>query len=79
MSTGPIQLAKIQFPRKKVTYTRKIIKRSYKNFTQDKWIKELQKQDWSKMEEEMDVNKMVELYTEFNTHLTFNMIYYNPN
>ena len=45
-------IATIPIPKSKMTYIRKIMKRSYKNFTQEIWTKELKKKDWTKVENE---------------------------
>ena len=37
-------------------------KRSYKHFTQEKWIEELGKQDWTGLDNSEDVNKMVDIF-----------------
>ena len=55
------------YPRKKKLYIRQIRKRSYKNFTKDIWNEELRKKDWSEIDRAENVEKMVEIYTKFNT------------
>ena len=50
-----------------MTYIRKIKKRSYKNFTQEIWIEELTKKDWSQVEKETNIDKKTEMYTKLVT------------
>ena len=59
-------MAELEYPKKKKIYTRRITKRSYKHFTQERWISELETRDWSKLENESDVNQMVDIYTKNN-------------
>ena len=59
-------MAELEYPKKKKIYTRRITKRSYKQFTQERWISELKKRDWSNLENETDVNLMVDVYTKNN-------------
>ena len=60
-------IATIPIPKNKLTYIRKIKKRSYKNFTQERWIDELKKKDWFKVEKEVNINNKTAMYTKLVT------------
>ena len=60
-------IAIIPIPKSKLTYIRKIKKRSYKNFTQKIWIEELKKKDWSVIVKENDINGKTAMYTKLVT------------
>ena len=45
-------------------YIKKITKWSSKNFSQQSWNDELRKQDWNSLEDAIDVDVMVRIYTD---------------
>ena len=47
----------------KPVYTKKIIKRSLKNFSVTNWNNALQSQDWSDLYQTNDLNEAVDIYT----------------
>ena len=50
----------------RMAYTKKIVKRSFKNFTNTKWNEALEKKDWSKIKHSRNLDEMVVIFTELS-------------